>query len=117
MQPTAPPFTTQDITQENVLIDRNCHPRLTDYGLPFRLDDAEGEFHHHDDLQYIAPELLDPSSFCLKKRVTTKESDIYAFGMVAYQVRYYFSLRELKSDLQPRYSQDDNPSPEPNTRS
>ena len=52
----------------------------------------EGEFHHGEGLQYLAPELLDPSSFGLKKRIPTKESDIFAFGMVIYQVSTIFLL-------------------------
>ena len=92
MQPTINSFTSEDITQENILIDWNCHPRLVDYGLPFRLDVVEGEFRHYDDLQYLAPELLDPSSFGLKSRIPTKESDIFALGMITYQVGHCFSI-------------------------
>jgi len=81
------------ITQANILIDRNCHPRLTDYGLPLQFDLVEGGFHPYDDLQYLAPELLDPSFFGLENRTPTKESDIFAFGTVAYQVGrcFFFS--------------------------
>lgn len=44
-------------------------------------------------VHYIAPELLNPSGFGLKNSNPTKKSDIYAFGMVTYQVRnaYFFS--------------------------
>lgn len=34
----------------------------------------------------MAPELLNPTSFGLKDSIPTKECDIYAFGMVVYQV-------------------------------
>ena len=34
----------------------------------------------------MAPELLDPSGFGLKNSNPTKKSDIYAFGVVIYQV-------------------------------
>ena len=34
----------------------------------------------------MAPELLDPSGFGLKNSNPTKKSDIYAFGIVTYQV-------------------------------
>ena len=85
-QPTIPLPTTKGITQENILIDHDCHPRLTDYGLPLRLKVVEDELHCLNNLQYLAPELLDPTSFGLKKRTPTKESDVFAFGMVIYQV-------------------------------
>ena len=38
------------------------------------------------DIQYIAPELLDPATFGLSDRKPTRKGDIYAFGMVSYQV-------------------------------
>ena len=37
-------------------------------------------------VRYMAPELLNPSGFDLKNSNPTKKSDIYAFGMVTYQV-------------------------------
>ena len=95
--PAVPLLITEAITQANILIDRNCRPRLTDYGLPLRLDLLEGGFHPYDGLQYLAPELLDPSFFGLENRTPTKESDIFAFGMVTYQVGpNCFSLHELR---------------------
>ena len=36
---------------------------------------------------FMAPELLFPSKFGLEKYTPTKEADIYAMGMVIYQVR------------------------------
>ena len=37
-------------------------------------------------VQYVAPELLNPSGFGLEDSVPTKKSDMYAFGMITYQV-------------------------------
>ena len=37
-------------------------------------------------LAFMAPELLAPSSFGLKNSAPTQEGDIYAFGMVIFQV-------------------------------
>jgi serine/threonine protein kinase len=37
-------------------------------------------------LRWMAPELLIPNNFGLEKCVPSKESDIYAFGMVIYEV-------------------------------
>lgn len=100
MQPTTPLLTTKVIAQENILIDRDFPPRLADYGFPLRLDVVEGECRRYDDLQYLAPELLNPSSFGLRNRTPTKESDVFAFGMVTYQARYYSSFREWRLDSQ-----------------
>ena len=38
-------------------------------------------------IPFMAPELLVPSKFGLKKYMPLKEADIYAMGMVIYQVR------------------------------
>ena len=38
-------------------------------------------------VRYLAPELLNPSGFGLKNSNPTKRSDIYAFGIVTYEVR------------------------------
>jgi len=47
----------------------------------------------------MAPELLNPSGFGLKNSNPTKKSDIYAFGVVTYQVSdaVSFGRRELSS--------------------
>ena len=37
-------------------------------------------------MSFMAPELLAPSSYGLKKSVPTREADIYAFGLVIFQV-------------------------------
>jgi len=100
-KPTILLLTTDCLTQENILIDRDFHPRLADYGLPLRLDVVEGGSHHYEDLQYLAPELLDPTSFGLESRVPTKESDVFSFGMVTYQVGpvFIFTSVGLTRDL------------------
>ena len=43
-------------------------------------------FPSEGDIQYIAPELLDPAIFELSDGKPTRKGDIYAFGMVSYQV-------------------------------
>lgn len=89
---TIPLLTIDGITQENILIDCDHHPRLADYGLPFGLDIAKRESHRCGDLQYLAPELRDPSSFGLEERTPTKESDSFALGAVIYQVAHCFTF-------------------------
>ena len=39
-------------------------------------------------VQYMAPELLNPSGFGLKNNIPMKTSDIYVFGVVMYQVSF-----------------------------
>ena len=39
-------------------------------------------------VRYMAPELLNPSGFDLENSIPTKTSDIYAFGVVIYQVSF-----------------------------
>ena len=78
--------------QANILIDHDFRPRLTDYGLVAIVSDpttAEpGDTSPSlGTARYMAPELLNPSGFGLKDSNPTKDSDIYALGMVTYQVR------------------------------
>jgi len=82
-----------DSAQTNILIDRDFHPRLTDYGLvaiisdPNIVDPVSTASPLVGTVRYMAPELLNPPGFGLKDSISTKKSDIYAFGMVTYQVR------------------------------
>ena len=81
-----------DYTQTNILIDRDFRPRLTDYGLiaiisdPNTVDPGSTTSPSVGTVRYMAPELLNPSGFGLKNSNPTKKSDIYAFGVVTYQV-------------------------------
>ena len=80
------------IPQTNILIDRDFHPRLTDYGLtaiisdPNTVDPGSTTSPSVGTVRYMAPELLNPSGFGLKNSNPTKKSDTYAFGVVTYQV-------------------------------
>jgi len=86
------PVTADDHTQTNILIDRDFHPRLTDYRLatiisnPSTVDPGSMSDSAGNTPRYMAPELLDPSGFGLKNSNPSKKSDIYAFGVVTYQV-------------------------------
>ena len=96
-----------DPAQTNILVDRDFHPRLTDYGLtarlpdPMTVDPGGMASPFVNTVRYMAPELLDPSSFGLKNSNTTKKSDIYAFGMVTYQVSnvYLISDTTIKGSI------------------
>ena len=77
--------------EANILIDRDGHACITDFGLLTIIPDqasfvstitrTEG-----GTLRWMSPELLDPESFGLKDGFHTKESDCYALGMVIYEV-------------------------------
>jgi serine/threonine protein kinase len=41
-------------------------------------------------IRWMAPELLIPEEYGLETCVPTKASDIYAFGMVIYEVHYFY---------------------------
>ena len=77
--------------QDNVLVDHNRHVRIADFGL-LRIISDKANFISSiscdggGTLQWMSPELLDPESFNLKDSRPTKQSDIYALGMVVYEV-------------------------------
>jgi serine/threonine protein kinase len=83
-------------TQTNILIDSDFHPRLTDYGLitiisdPNTVDPGSTTSPSDGTVRYMAPELLNPTGFGLKNSNPTKKSDVYAFGVVTYQVSIAF---------------------------
>jgi len=61
----------------------------------------------------MAPELLNPSGFGLKNSNPTKKSDIYAFGVVTYQVINLSYTLGTATQIVFRRPQDGNRSPEP----
>ena len=81
-----------DHVQANILIDSDLQPRLTDHGIAHLMDDEmvyyipSTTFSSEAGIRYMAPELLNPSDFGLVDSSSTKESDIYTFGLVTYQV-------------------------------
>ncbi|KAF9781357.1 kinase-like domain-containing protein [Thelephora terrestris] len=81
-----------DLKPTNILIDSNCHARLTDYGLiaiildPSIVDPGGTTLPPVGAVRYMAPELLCPSRFNLKNSNPTRKSDIYALGVVTYLV-------------------------------
>ena len=80
-------YSADDSTQTNILIDRDFQPRVTDYILMANIRSTlSTTFPSDDNVRYAAPELLDSSGFGLDDGNLTENSDIYAFGMVTYQV-------------------------------
>lgn len=73
-------------TQTNILIDHDFRPRLTDYGIGWQIRSLSISSLPVNHVRYLAPEVLNPSAFGLKNGIATKKSDIYAFGVLMYEV-------------------------------
>lgn len=75
-------------SQTNVLVDSEDTPRIGGLGSVFV--ETSSLFWSEDPYQFTrcsAPELVNPEAFGLCKAQVTKASDIFAFGMLAYQVK------------------------------
>ena len=76
----------------SIVVDSNPHPHPSNHGLvgimsdPNTVDLSNTMFPSADTLRYMAPELICPGLYDLEDSNPTKKSDIYAFGVVAYQV-------------------------------
>lgn len=73
------------------MVDRNGHARISDFGLLRIISDKTNFVTSITDLeggtlQWMSPELLDPERFNLKDSRPTRQSDIYALGMVVHEV-------------------------------
>ena len=116
-----PPISTNGPSQRNILIDKDFHPRLTDYGFipivsdPGGLDSGPEASPYAGAARYMAPELLDPPGSDPKNGNPTKKSDIYAFGVVTYQVSDHRFISGTMTEAVFRWSQDSSPSLEPRT--
>ena len=77
------------LLQANILIDRECHARIMDFGLaaiPLDQPTHTPSPVTGGTLRWMSPELLNPEPFGLEESHPTKESDCYALGMVVYEV-------------------------------
>ena len=78
--------------QGNILIDEDGVARLGDFGIaavisdPTIVEQSGTTTSASGVVRYKAPELLYPLQFNLKNSNPTKESDIYSFAMVSYEV-------------------------------
>lgn len=84
-------MTHGDLKGVNILIDRDQHARVADFGLLTIVSDhtyfpASTTASTGGTIRWMGPELLDPEKFGLDSSRPTKESDCYALGMVIYEV-------------------------------
>ena len=79
-------------TKANILIDRDDHACIADFGLLIIVSDSthptatSSSSKSAGTTRWMSPELLDPDKFGFKSGRPTKESDCYALGMVILEV-------------------------------
>ncbi|KAG6724427.1 hypothetical protein I3842_03G259000 [Carya illinoinensis] len=89
----SPPIVHRDITVNNILLESEFEPRLSDFGIARLLNpDATGWTTAAGSFGYMAPELA------LTMRVTDK-CDVYSFGVVALEVMMGRHPGELLASL------------------
>ncbi|KAG6808087.1 hypothetical protein H0H92_005423 [Tricholoma furcatifolium] len=97
-----------DLKGVNILVNESGRALIADFGLASILPSSGGT------LMYMAPEILDPEAY------NTKETDIYAFGCVAYEVfagkppfanlRPHLVVRKVMDGHRPERPSDTSPS-------
>ena len=82
-----------DINKANIYITNDTSPRacLADFGFMTMVQDPGQNLSCSAQMEggtsaFMSPELLVPSEFGLKGSTPTSETDIYAFGLVIFQV-------------------------------
>lgn len=97
--PKISPF---DLCQANILMSNDEPPRacLADFGFMTMVLDPEHPMTCSTQLDggtltFMSPEILAPGEFGLKNSVLTLQSDVYAFGLVIFQVCKNHCRRQL----------------------
>ena len=94
----APSWCIHSIFQRNVLVDRNGVARLGGLGSAFSLSlpASWSEVAAARLFCGIAPELVSPHTFGLVHARTTKATDMFAFGMLAWEVSRIFRSSDFE---------------------
>ena len=77
------------IPKNNILIDRDEHAILADFGLITLITDQRSFAStclEGGTVRWMSPELMDPEKYGLKRSRSTRKSDCYALGMVIYEI-------------------------------
>lgn len=104
--------TCNDNQQVNVLVDSTRRARLTDFGLSNILHGTMSETataQGRGTIRWMAPELLgadNTSGADSGADRPTKASDVYAVGMVLYEVELPFCASDLPDAMNDRFSPD-----------
>ncbi|KAH9840783.1 kinase-like domain-containing protein [Rhodofomes roseus] len=85
-------FAHGDLKSPNILVDSMRHARLCDFGMTtviHSLNSANASTESHGEkgtTRYLAPELLDPEQYGLQHAHVSLPADIYALGIVIWEV-------------------------------
>ena len=84
-----------DVNQANILVSNDTPPRalVTDFGFTAVVPDpiqpmAQSAQLDGGPMTFMSPELLVPEEFGMNGAIPTTQADIYAFGLVIFQVRH-----------------------------
>lgn len=87
LPPLRPSHVHTHVPQTNVVVDTDGTPRITGLGSAFIQSSPVTWAEEPPELtRCTAPELVNPGDFELPRAQVTKPSDIYAFGVLAYEV-------------------------------
>lgn len=77
-----------DLLKTNILVDDEWHIRLADFGLSNYTEAtlATNTSNQHGAKRWMAPELLNPELFDVKRFQRTLQSDIYSFACICLEV-------------------------------